>query len=339
MVGGDITSSTDAAIGIGLLFNWLCSVGSAVALFRLSQKVLRSDRQAALATILFCFNPASVFHSAVYTEAVFALLSLTALNLLSTHPFTAATIFGVSTAARSNGIISATFVVNNAIRRHFSAAPSAAAGTNVWNAVQTCAEVALVVAPLVTFQIFGFRQFCQMLSDMGQPGTSWQESQGSSPAWCAARVPYLYGHVQRHYWGVGFLRYFELKQLPNFLLAAPILMMTTHGCFRFVSDHGTLAALRAVFMPGTQIVGNKAVHRSGLPLDAAIYMAHWAFLAFYATFFMHVQVSTRLLSSCPPLYWWAASLCSAGHGRLVWTFFLTYAALGTVLFPLFYPWT
>lgn len=43
-----------------------------------------------------------------------------------------------------------------------------------------------------------------------------------------------------------------------------------------------------------------AGHQSGkadvadpIPLDAAIYMAHWAFLAAYATFFMHVQVSTR----------------------------------------------
>ncbi|XP_050269403.1 GPI mannosyltransferase 2-like [Quercus robur] len=43
--------------------------------------------------------------------------------------------------------------------------------------------------------------------------------------WCKARVPLLYNFIQSHYWGVGFLRYFQLKLLPNFLLASPILSL------------------------------------------------------------------------------------------------------------------
>lgn len=43
--------------------------------------------------------------------------------------------------------------------------------------------------------------------------------------WCKARVPLVYNYLQSHYWGVGFLRYFQLKQLPNFLLASPILSL------------------------------------------------------------------------------------------------------------------
>lgn len=39
-------------------------------------------------------------------------------------------------------------------------------------------------------------------------------------------------------------------QLPNFLLAAPIMTMTAHGCYCFLCEHGTLAALRSVFLPG-----------------------------------------------------------------------------------------
>lgn len=86
------------------------------------------------------------------------------------------------------------------------------AGTRIWNAMRTFAEVSLVLAPLVAFQRFGFREFCEMSPDVGQPGDS-LSSGGSTPAWCAVRVPYLYGYVQRHYWGVGFLQYFEMKQV------------------------------------------------------------------------------------------------------------------------------
>ncbi len=84
---------------------------------RLSLQILQDGRHAALATLLFCCNPASVFHSGAYTESVFAVLSLMAFNLLSAHSFAAAGIFSLATAARSNGIISACFIVHNGIRR------------------------------------------------------------------------------------------------------------------------------------------------------------------------------------------------------------------------------
>lgn len=84
---------------------------------RLSLQVLRDETRAALATLLFCLNPATVFYSGVYTEPVFAMLSLLALNLLSTHSLVAATVFGLSTAARSNGIVSACFIAHHGIRK------------------------------------------------------------------------------------------------------------------------------------------------------------------------------------------------------------------------------
>ena len=54
--------------------------------------------------------------------------------------------------------------------------------------------------PLLAFQWHGYRAFCR-----GPPL--------QRPAWCSAMLPYLYGHVQAHYWGVGFLRYFQLQQV------------------------------------------------------------------------------------------------------------------------------
>ncbi len=67
--------------------------------------------------------------------------------------------------------------------------------------LQTLVGAGLVALPLAAFQYFGYSQFCR--SPEGAPG------------WCAARMPYLYGHVQRHYWGVGFLRYFQVQQVAT----------------------------------------------------------------------------------------------------------------------------
>ena len=55
-----------------------------------------------------------------------------------------------------------------------------------------------------------------------------------------------------------------------------------------------------------------------------------------------LQVSTRFLSACPPLYWYAARLAGSravGLRRVVWAFFLGYLVLGVLLFPNSYPWT
>ncbi|EFJ47490.1 hypothetical protein VOLCADRAFT_91860 [Volvox carteri f. nagariensis] len=50
--------------------------------------------------------------------------------------------------------------------------------------------------------------------------------------WCSAQVPYVYGFVQSEYWNVGFLRYWTWQQppqLPNFLLAAPVVLLSVSG--------------------------------------------------------------------------------------------------------------
>ncbi|MCL7032151.1 hypothetical protein MKW94_026231, partial [Papaver nudicaule] len=70
-----------------------------------------------------------------------------------------------------------------------------------------------IFAPFIAFQAYGYHNLCRgLISDEMRP-------------WCKARVPLVYRFLQGHYWGVGFLKYFQLKQLPNFLLASPILSL------------------------------------------------------------------------------------------------------------------
>ena len=67
-------------------------------------------------------------------------------------------------------------------------------------ALQCGARCLLVVAPFLAFQAYGFWQFCREAPGQQQPG------------WCLHRVPYLYGHVQRRYWSVGLLRFYQWRQ-------------------------------------------------------------------------------------------------------------------------------
>lgn len=68
---------------------------------------------------------------------------------------------------------------------------------------------------------------------------------------------------------------------------------------------------------------------------------HWALMTAVALLAMHVNVATRFLSACPPLYWAAGAVAARGGApaRLLWLWCFVYTALGCLLFPNFYPWT
>lgn len=74
--------------------------------------------------------------------------------------------------------------------------------------------------------------------------------------------------------------------------------------------------------------------------EAAPLVYHWALMAAVALLAMHVNVATRFLSACPPLYWHAAEWATRGawHACLLWLWCFAYIVLGCLLFPNFYPW-
>eukprot|EP00873_Tetraselmis_striata_P023555 jgi/Tetstr1/443819/TSEL_003273.t1 len=287
----------------GLLISNAAFVAAAVMLHRLSLRVLHSHRLAALSAMFFCLNPASVFYSAAYTESLYAAATFAAMLALEWRAYKGFLLAAAASAAtRSNGVLNAGYLAHHCLRRSVKAVragrPWRAVGVLVWMA----GGVTAVAAPLALFQWYGFRSFCGAGVDPDE-----------APPWCADTVPYLYGYVQRHYWGVGFLTYYQPQQIPNFALALPIL-----AC-----PHPPPRRVPRTLGP-----------------RVTVYVIHWAALTAVAAFVMHVQVATRFLSASPPLYWFAAHLWVQRRARrALLAHCLLFTAVGAVLHPTFLPWT
>ncbi|XP_020100872.1 GPI mannosyltransferase 2 isoform X4 [Ananas comosus] len=340
----------------GYVLNNAAFVFAAVYFYRLSLLILKDEATALRASILFSFNPASVFYSSIYSESLYALFSLGGLfYLFSGH----ATSLWCNLSEKEADI------------------QAIAAGV-----VQSL----FVFVPFLAFQAYGYLNICLI-------GNSYEPR-----PWCKAKIPLLYGFIQSHYWGVGFLRYFQAKQLPNFLLASPILSLAVCSIVHYVSilyrkfplssmhkeiiyaaemkSMGTNEGSDDMWISNSKLSSKstradhmvrqrkqegrngaqssqdkKSMGRTlpdGMQGESSImvlpFILHLAFMTFTAFFVMHVQVATRFLSVSPPIYWFASYVLASPSsykkwGYLICVYFVTYILLGSLLFSNFYPFT
>ncbi|KAL5966602.1 GPI mannosyltransferase 2, partial [Taenia solium] len=127
--------------------------------------------------------------------------------------------------------------------------------------------------------------------------TPYSVNSSFKPLWCAG-VPWSsYMLLQKKFWDVGMFTYYQWKQLPNFLLALPVLFLV----FKSVSLFGRKA-------PKT-LLSLGIVEDHGKQLLVVPHIYHALFLSTYGIVNVHIQVLTRMLfSSCPVLYWYCASV-------------------------------
>ncbi|KAK7368272.1 hypothetical protein VNO80_10297 [Phaseolus coccineus] len=208
------------------LINNLAFVLAALYFYRLSLTLLKDPQTALRATLLFCFNPASVFYSSIYSESLYALMCFGGMyHFVCGGNNLAVLFFALSGCARSNGVLNAGYLCFQTMHRSFHALfhqkrlPLALQIIFV-GALRT----ACIFAPFLAFQAYGYYNMCV--------GRSHEEIR----PWCKARIPLLYSYIQSNYWGVGFLRYFQLKQLPNFLLASPILSLALYSIVHYAKS-------------------------------------------------------------------------------------------------------
>ncbi|XP_064219589.1 GPI mannosyltransferase 2 isoform X2 [Aotus nancymaae] len=133
-------------------------------------------------------------------------------------------------------------------------------------------------------------------------------AEGNEPPWCFWDVPLMYSYIQDVYWNVGFLKYYELRQVPNFLLATPVAILVAWATWTYVTTHPWLCLTLGL----QRSKNNKTLKKPNLGFlspQVFVYLVHAAVLLLFGGLCMHVQVLTRFLgSSTPIVYWFPAHL-------------------------------
>ncbi|KAL4444210.1 hypothetical protein ABPG75_011947 [Micractinium tetrahymenae] len=330
-----------------------------------------------LALLFFCCNPASVFYSAAYSEALFAAATWAGLLLLPRRHWAGVAALAAASAMRSNGILGMWFPLHKAL-----AAAAAHSKLPLREAGRAALSCAIILAPYVAMQAGAYLAHC---------GAS---AAAPPPPWCSARLPSVYAFIQKEYWDVGWLRFYQgPRRLPMVLMSVAVALLSLAGIWAYLSADWQRALTLGLFCRGgrqlprwlgrleralgkrclskaawLRAAGARLAASTGIasrqpkaqqrrqqpsmlatvfqPLadagpEAAPVIYHWALMTAVALLAMHVNVATRFLSACPPLYWAAGAVAARGGtpARLLWLWCFAYIVLGCILFPNFYPWT
>ncbi|NXI52726.1 PIGV mannosyltransferase, partial [Chloroceryle aenea] len=247
-------------------------------------------------------------------------------------------LFSLASGVRANGLVNAGFFLYSCGKR-FALQLQVGSGSGrelppLWkrllsaasSAALTCAGIFL---PFALFQYYAYVRFCGAGAGPEQPvpglllqlaldkGYRVVAMSGDKPPWCSQRFPVVYSYIQDTYWNVGFLRYFELRQIPNFLLALPVTLLGSWAAWTYL-----VADPRHCLTLGLE---RRTSEERGKPRDGFcspavfVYVVHATVLLVFGFFCMHVQVLTRFLaSSSPILYWFCAHLLQE-HEPLLWS--------------------
>ncbi|KAH9507092.1 hypothetical protein DERF_011795 [Dermatophagoides farinae] len=309
------------------IVNIICFCFSACLLFELSQHFFyhnhnNDDGHDDIMNIvkLFIYNPASIFFTACYTESLFTALTLAAFCCLyiGHNPFNASLLFAMSAFTRSNGFLSIGYIIFYQIchtwleyMNHPWRKNSLKIFLILKNLFNTIIFVIMIMIPFFLYQYYAYKLFCNSESI-------------HQPQWCNYSIPLSYQAIQAKYWNIGLLRYYQWKQLPNFLLAIPILFVILYSSYEYFYINfkfflSTLVYRQqkniSMFIDCTQMKNsnnnnnNKDGKRKTINIigskQCLPFVLHSIFLATFCILFMHIQVSNRFLLSSNPWPYWA----------------------------------
>ena len=258
--------------------------------------------------------------------------------------------FAMASAARSNGTVNCGYIVfyltSDTIEKlHAKKLSFVSLILRFLKAVIFCC---LVVLPFAFFNWYGYIKFCVC-------SFVFHDLECDRPDWCNATLPSIYNHVQKDLWGLGLFSYYQLKKLPNFLLASPVVFLSFYSAYIYFTEHShEILCLGMV----TKVKKTRKSQYMFSSQNIFPFYIHLLFLVLFALLFMHVEVTTRMvMSSSPVIYWTVASFLTTDKNfassktffdawwklgntsKYCLYYFLGYFLLGILLHSNFYPWT
>ena len=123
----------------------------------------------------------------------------------------------------------------------------------------------------------------------------------------------MYSLIQKQYWNVGFLKYYTVKQIPNFILAAPIIFISFFTIYnitmqlikkKFDQNVIDLRKKNDFFSSSQDGVRNFFHFVKNIFVNSlSAHVTHLFFVTSLGLLVAHVQIVTRLIcSSCPIIY-------------------------------------
>ena len=355
LLAGSYVPVVPTVVGIqltALFMNCVLFISSCYCLFELTLTVSSDRKLAVFAVFGLLINPANVFMLSSYSESLFLCLQMYLLyNLENNKYFIASILVSLSILVRSNGILNIVFLtyfylkesVKKQIRPHRNG----------------LVDITKILLPMA-FDSFLLLKLAMYISICLFPYVAWQyhiysvycESDFTNKDhWCGATLPLSYSYVQKKYWNVGFLQYYEFKQMPNFLLALPIVSLCLYAMYIILSSPGSFDIIRTLGLVEKANVFNKREQKQRqetIPADRGlVYVVHACFLVVAGILGFHVQILTRMLCSSSPVVYWLFGSVVLQHmdGRksyllmVIVSYFLLYNVLGFFLHCNFYPWT
>ncbi|KAF2460572.1 GPI mannosyltransferase 2 [Lineolata rhizophorae] len=353
--GGQAESLATHAL-IAATISHVSHAASVVVLYKLACHVTSQNTRngvAFITAVLHVLSPAGIFLSAPYAEALFSLFNFSGMlfyvysiprpdstnsRLLrrDINVLISGACFGLASFMRSNGLLSGLLFASDLFQTLPTLPRSLLSASGLRRQMSLALAGILTACGFVAPQWVAYREYCVA-----------QLHGEESRIWCRSLFPSIYSFVQKHYWNVGFLRYWTAPNIPLFLIAYPTLylMLSTSSQARagwLVVDRRIpqkSSKTRDADRPETDRYLEKCLRELALPQLV---------LAITAVTNFHVQIISRIASGYPVWYFGVAAALVAeaqkSHGpqffvrpKAIVRYLICYAVVQGGLFASFLP--